>query len=500
MMHVLMLPILLPLLTGGLLLILHRVGITTKRWISLLACWALLPVSLVLLALASDGQLHWYALGDWQPPFGIVLMLDRLAALLLLLNAVLAAFALLYACRGDDLAGPNFHALFQFQLLGINGAFLTGDLFNLFVFFEILLMASYALLLHGNGAAQVRAGMPYVVLNLVGSLFFLLGISLFYGLVGSLNMADLAQRIAQLDVERVPLIAAAAYLLLIVFGLKAAMAPLHFWLPKAYAVAPAPVAALFAIMTKIGIYAMLRVSTLFSAGPLANLWLDWLWPLALLTLVAGVVGVLAARELRQMLTYLMIVSVGTLLAALSFGSALGLSAALFYLVHSTLVAGGLFLLADLVVRQRGAEAGRLILTATLRQPLLLGSLFFIGAASVIGLPPFSGFLGKLMVLQATPVEYVPALWSVLLIGGLGLSVALSRAGSMIFWRAVLHPHDAAAQAPYCDPWRLAACIALLAGSLLLVGVAEPLQRYVQATTSQLLDVSAYTQRLTEAQP
>ncbi|MBB3102272.1 monovalent cation/H+ antiporter subunit D [Azomonas macrocytogenes] len=495
--HALILPILLPLFTGGLLLVLHQLSLTVKRAISMLACWALLPIAIWLVLLAGDGELRTYALGGWQAPFGIVLVLDRLAALMLLVNAFLAAFALLYACRGDDEQGPNFHTLFQFQLLGINGAFLTGDLFNLFVFFEILLIASYALLLHGNSARQVSAGMHYVVLNLLGSSFFLIGISMLYGLTGTLNMADLAVRVGNADAGRAPLIAAAGFLLLVVFGLKAAMVPLHLWLPKAYATAPASVAALFAIMTKVGIYAILRVFTLIfgsTAGAVANLLDGWLWPLALVTLAIGILGVLAARELRQMLAQLVIVSVGTLLAGIALGSVQGLSAALYYLIHSTMVAGGLFLLADLIVRQRGNEGGRLVLAAALRQPLLLGSLFFFGAISVIGLPPFSGFLGKLMLLRAVEPGYSAlALWSIVLIGGLGMVVAMSRAGSLLFWRAAYDPKDESIHAPKSDGLRLLACIALLSCSLLLVILAKPLQTYIQATAAQLLDLAPYRQ-------
>ena len=316
------LPILLPLFAGALLLILpsHE---RLKRTLSLLATLALLPLSLYLLQLADDGQLRVYALGDWQPPFGIVLLLDRLSALLLLATAVLASAALLYALRGDDRLGPRFHALFQFQLLGINGAFLTGDLFNLFVFFEILLIASYALLLHGQGAQRVRAGLHYVVLNLTGSALFLIALGMVYGASGTLNMADLSLRVAQASGDQVPLLAAAGLLLLLVFALKAALLPLYFWLPRAYASASAPVAALFAIMTKVGIYAILRLATLMfgaGAGELAHLTQAWLWPLALATVALGAVGVLAARSLQMLLAYLVVVSAGTLLAAVASGT------------------------------------------------------------------------------------------------------------------------------------------------------------------------------------
>ncbi len=345
--HWLILPILLPLFAGSLLLL--PLAERWQRGLSLLAALALIPLSLLLIRTAASGDLSVYALGNWAAPFGIVLMLDRLAALMLLATAVLGSAALIYALRGDDRLGKHFHALFQFQLLGINGAFLTGDLFNLFVFFEILLIASYALLLHGGGAERVRSGLHYVILNLVGSAFFLIAVGTLYGLTGTLNMADMAQKIAMADAERAPLLAAAGLLLLVVFALKAALLPLYFWLPRAYATASAPVAALFAIMTKVGIYSILRVYTLVfgdAAGELANLAQAWAWPLALATLGLGAIGALAARTLQGLLAYLVVVSAGTLLAGVALGSERALAASLYYLLHSTWIAGGLFLLAD----------------------------------------------------------------------------------------------------------------------------------------------------------
>ncbi|KJS71714.1 MULTISPECIES: monovalent cation/H+ antiporter subunit D [Stutzerimonas stutzeri group] len=492
--HALILPLLLPLFMGALLLFAHRANKSTKRLLSLAATWTLVPIAIWLVLLADDGQLRIYALGSWQPPFGIILMLDRLSALMLLVTAVLAGFAALYACRGDDERGPNFHALYQFQLLGINGAFLTGDLFNLFVFFEILLISSYALLLHGHGQRRVRSGMHYVVLNLLGSSLFLIGVSMLYGLLGTLNMVDMAARVSAADPADAPLLAAAGYLLLVVFALKGAILPLYFWLPRAYASATAPVAALFAIMTKVGLYAIIRVFTLVfgsAAGELSGMVDVWLWPLALLTLGAAVIGALAARSLQVLLAYLVVVSVGTLLAGIALGSEAGLAAALYYLVHSTLVAGGLFLLADLIARQRGDLGTDLISAPALRQPLLLGTLFFMGAISVAGLPPFSGFLGKVMLLRAIELGAdAIALWAVVLVGGLGMLISLSRAGSLVFWR----PSAEAVGQP-ADAIRVLATVGLLLGSVMLVVAAGPLQAFVQATAAQLLDVAPYLQIL-----
>jgi len=491
--HALILPILLPLFAGCLLLVAHRRTAGFKRVVSVASTWLLVPLALWLLYQADSGVLSIYRLGDWPAPFGIMLLLDRLSALMLLVTAILAAFSVLYAIRGDDERGPNFHALFQFQLVGINGAFLTGDLFNLFVFFEILLISSYALLLHGHGSMRVRAGIHYVVLNLLGSSLFLIGVSMLYGLTGTLNMADLAIRVGSAAPDEAPLLAAAGYLLLVVFALKAAIMPLYFWLPRAYASATAPVAALFAIMTKLGLYAIVRVFTLIygaEAGVLNGMVLDWLWPLSMLTLAGGVLGALAARNLQVLLSYLVVVSVGTLLAGIALGTVEGLSAALYYLIHSTLVAGGLFLLADVISRQRGDTASELITAPALRQPLMLGALFFAAAISVAGLPPFSGFLGKVMLLRAVPPGIdALALWPVVLIGGLGMVLALGRAGSMIFWRS----SDAASVGRPADTIRMVACFGLLLGSVVLVLAAAPIHAYVQAAANQLFDLGPYLQ-------
>ncbi len=373
--HGLILPVLLPMFIGCLLLFGARLSMPVKRTLSLTSAAVLVPLSFWLMWQADQDVLQVYALGNWQAPFGIILLLDRLSALLLVATAVLAFFALLYATRGDDERGRNFHALFQFQLMGINGAFLTGDLFNLFVFFEILLIASYSLLLHGGGPDRVRAGLHYVILNLVGSALFLLAVGVLYGLTGTLNMADMAVRVAAANADQAPLLGAAGMLLLLVFGLKAAFLPLYFWLPRAYASATAPVAALFAIMTKVGLYSILRVYTLIfgdDAGMLANMAQEWLWPLSLLTIGLGVIGALAASSLHGLLAYLVVVSVGTVLAGISLGTPQALAAALFYLLHSTWIAGGLFLLADLIARQRGVKTTQLIQGAELQNPHLLG--------------------------------------------------------------------------------------------------------------------------------
>lgn len=498
--HLPILPVLLPMFMGALLLLIARTNMTVKRGLSLVATLLQLPLAVALMSQAGQG-IEVYAAGNWAPPFGIVLVVDRLAAVMLMVTSVLATASVIFAIRGDDSLGRNYHALFQFQLMGINGAFLTGDLFNLFVFFEILLIASYALLLHGAGPSRVRAGLHYVLLNLFGSALFLIAVGTLYGLTGTLNMADLAVKVAEAPAADAPLIGGAAMLLLVVFGLKSAMFPLYFWLPRAYSAASAPVAALFAIMTKVGLYSILRVYTLAfgeEAGELAFLVNDWLWPAGLVTIVLGALGALAASTLSGLVAYLVVLSVGILLAGISLGNEQALVASLYYLIHSTWISGGLFLLAGILGRLRGPRFGmRLIAGPQVPKALLLSAVFFISAISIVGMPPLSGFIGKLLLLSSA-VTGAQAAWlfATVLGSGLVVLVALSRAGSTLFWRNDPAP---TAGEPF-DTVRLLAVAILMLSSPLLVIFAGPLLEYLDATATQLLNPNIYIERVLSTIP
>lgn len=491
--HLVVLPVVLPALAAALLLVAGNGRLALSRALGTVATASLVAVSFLLVNQAATGTHEVYALGNWPAPFGIVLVADRLSALLVALTAVVAFCSLLYAVQGWDSRGKYFHALFQFQLMGLNGAFLTGDLFNLFVFFEVLLIASYCLLLHGLGPRRLRAAVHYVVINLTGSAVFLIGVSLLYGVTGTLNMAQLAERVAQVPEADLALVRASGLLLLGVFAVKAALFPLYFWLPAAYASASAPVAALFSIMTKVGVYAIARVTMLIfgaDAGAAADLTEPWLLPVALVTLLFAAVGALGSQHLRGLVAYLTVTSVGTMLTAVALGSTEALAAALFYLVHSALVIAGLFLLAELLERQRGTAADSLTPGPALRQPALLGIAFLLCAAIVAGIPPFSGFLGKLMVLQsARGMPQVVWVWSVILLASFLTLVGCARAGSMLLWNRST-PHPAAETAPArAGEWLPFAL--LLACSLLMVALAAPLKRYADATAAQLLTPSDY---------
>lgn len=439
MQHLSILPILLPLFTGALLL-LPPLSKTLKRQrvVTLLSMFVQVVAAFLLLEQVYNEGVNQYILGDWRPPFGIVLVADPLSTVMVALTAFLALGALSYSTGSYDRAGSYFYPLFMFQVMGINGAFLTGDAFNLFVFFEVLLIASYALLVHGGGKQKTQATVHYVVLNLAGSSIFLFGLGILYGTLGTLNIADMAQKVGQLDETTAIITKIGALMLLVVFGLKSAMLPLHFWLPKTYSSASAPVAAIFAVMTKVGIYSILRIHGVVfgdEAGELANVAQAWLWPLALLTVVIGTIGTLASPSLKLATANLVILSAGTLMVCAALQNEAATSAALYYMVHSTLVAGGMFLLADAVGRQRGKAEDRFVIAKRMETPVFLGIFFAAAAIAVIGMPPFSGFIGKVMILQAaqTTTEQL-WVWPVVLLSSLGALIALSRAGTTLFWR------------------------------------------------------------------
>ncbi|MEM6890078.1 MAG: monovalent cation/H+ antiporter subunit D [Pseudomonadota bacterium] len=436
--HWILMPIVLPALLAPFIVLAARYHLGIQRIFSVAGVVSLIAIAAGLVWQASDGTITLYKLGDWAAPFGIVVVADRLSTLMVLLTAVLALFVLLYAIGSDwDGRGRHFHALFQFQLMGIMGAFLTGDLFNLFVFFEVLLIASYGLMIHAGGNARLKAGVQYVLFNLLGSTLFLFALGSIYAETGTLNMADLAERARLFGADETAGLRVAAVLLLLVFAIKAALVPLHFWLPSSYAEAPAPVAALFAIMTKVGAYSIIRVYTIVFPPELDatfGLYENWLLWGALGSLSLGAIGILAARKLDRLIAYSVIGSMGMVLVTISLFTPDSIAAALYYIVHSTLAAGALFLISDLI------RAGRADLSLT-DQPAVAGAaltagMFFMAAIAMAGLPPLSGFVGKLLVLDAAYSQNaVGWIWAAILIASLVNVVGFARAGSVLFWKA-----------------------------------------------------------------
>ncbi|PZQ96701.1 MAG: monovalent cation/H+ antiporter subunit D [Cereibacter sphaeroides] len=488
--HWIIVPVVLPAIVAALMVLAMRNDILLQRIFGLGATLALGAVAAMLLHAASFGPPEAYFLGDWPAPFGIVLMLDRLSAQMLVLTAVLAFFVQLYVVGTDwDRRGRHFHALFMFQMMGLNGAFLTGDLFNLFVFFEVLLIASYGLMIHGGGRDRLRAGLQYVAFNLLGSTLFLFALATLYSVTGTLNMADLAEKAMLLPEGDAGLFRVAAVFLFLVFAIKGALVPLHFWLPGTYANAPGPVAALFAIMTKVGAYAMIRVFAgilppeVPAIGPMIA---DILLPAALVTMAVGAIGVLGARGLARLVSFAAIGSIGTLFTGISLFTQQSITAALYYLVHSTLATAALFLLTDMILRARGDDTVR-----EARAPIprngLTAALFFVAAIAIAGLPPLSGFLGKLLILDAARFDMM-TVWPAVLITSLLTIIGLATAGSTLFWKAAGEPEnpvEAAGPLPFVAIGGLIACM------VALTLFAGPLTGYLSQTAGTILDPGSY---------
>ncbi len=550
--HLVAAPILLPMLTAALMLVMGEKRRSGKAVVNMLASGLGLLVAVVLLAWVDvrEAPLAFgvYMPGNWPVPFGIVLVLDRLSALMLVLSASIGVASVLFSVARWHRAGVHFHPLFQIQLMGLNGAFLTGDLFNLFVFFEVMLVASYGLLLHGSGRARVQAGLHYIAINLVASSLFLVGAALLYGVTGTLNMADMAQKLSEIPAGDRGLLHAGAAVLGLAFLTKAAMWPLNFWLVPAYRAASAPVAALFAIMTKVGIYAVIRVWMLFfpvgDDGPLvvpfgasALVWGG------IATLAFGTIGALASQHLGRLAGFSIIVSAGTLLASIGLRQPAVTGGALFYLVSSTLAVGALFLLIELIERSREVvDEARLPETTSEYSPFALdpqdalldarvpegvnldemeraligqaipAAMAFLGLAFIVctllitGLPPLSGFVAKFALLSgllnpvglglSTPTPSVAnwTLLALLIVSGLASTISLSRAGIRYFWA----PQERAAprlRVIECLPigLLLAACTAMTVG-------AGPALRYAQATADSLHHPAAYIQAVMSARP
>jgi multicomponent K+:H+ antiporter subunit D len=479
--HLMLAPIILPMLVAALMLLLKEEHQSIKVVLNIGATALGLLVAIALLVWAdqagSSTTLGVYLPGNWQAPFGIVLALDRLTALMLVLTCSIALASSVFAAARWHKAGVHFHPLFQLQLMGLSGAFLTADLFNLFVFFEIMLAASYGLLLHGSGRLRVQAGLHYIAINLAASSLFLIGVSMLYGITGTLNMADLAQAIPNVSSADRGLLHTAAGILATAFLIKAALWPLNFWLVPAYSAATAPVGALFALMTKVGIYTILRLWTLMfssEAGESAAFGSMWLIAGGMLTMAFGGIGTLAATRLTHLAGYAAILSSGTLLAAIGFGQNMLTAGLLYYLPSSTLAVAILFMLADIMDRWRNdgsltdfedEEApflsAELVPTQGLNldenERVLIGraipaSAAFLGLAFIMctlvvtGLPPLSGFIGKFAMLTnlinpmglGQSAGYQAGQWGWVLLTlmistGLFALIALTRAGIRHFW-------------------------------------------------------------------
>lgn len=542
--HLMLAPIGLPLLTAALLLLLREEQQGLKLGLSVASTLLGLVIAVALLQWThhsgAPATMGVYLPGNWPAPFGIVLVLDRLSAMMLLLTSVIALCSVLFASARWHRAGVHYQSLFQFQLMGLAGAFLTADLFNLFVFFEIMLAASYGLLLHGSGRTRVQSGLHYIAINLAASSLFLIGASMLYGITGTLNMADLARAIPQVSAADRGLLHAAAAILATAFLIKAAVWPLNFWLVPAYSAATAPVGALFALMTKVGIYTLLRLWTLMfssEAGPSSLFGSLWLIGGGMLTMAFGAIGMMGSQRLTHLAGHAAVLSSGTLLAAAGFGQNALTAGLLYYLPSSTLAVSALFLLADLIDRWRNDGATLApyerdddapFLTAELvpstglnlddDEEVLVGRVIPAAAAFlglgylmctlvIAGLPPLSGFIGKFAMLTAlinplglgSSAGTQPGLpgWTLLalMIGtGLLALMALTRSGIRHFWAS----HDR--PTPKLRVLEGLPVAALLGSCVALTLQADGVMRFTEATANALHAPGTYVQAVMSAAP
>lgn len=520
--HLIVTPILLPMMTAAILLFIDERNRTTKALVSLTATVLLLANALVLFVVESGPNSfeNVYLLGNWAAPFGVVLVIDGLSAMMLLLTAVLAIAALVFSMAKWHAVGAHFHTLFQLLLVGVNGALLTGDLFNLFVFFEVMLAASYGLLLHGTGTLRVKSGLHYIAVNLVAALFFLIGVSLVYGTAGTLNMADLALRMPEMEPDRLILMEAGAAVLGVAFLIKVGMWPLCFWLPSAYSAASAPVAGMFAILSKVGIYVILRLTMLlFGDGPSAGFGAEVLLLGGMATLVFGTIGVLASQALGRLAGYSVLVSSGTLLMVLGINDGVVSSGALLYLVSSTLTISAFFMLIELV--ERGQDAGANVLAVTMEAygdgeeadmedgegttmpgtMAILGICFAACGILLAGLPPLSGFIAKFAMLSAmmgtgsigtTPDLAVWTLIVLVILSGVAALISMTRAGIRTFWGSI------EGAVPRVLVVELVPVMLLLSITLGLTNKAGPAMTYMDTTIRTLSNPSAYVDAVRNA--
>jgi multicomponent K+:H+ antiporter subunit D len=527
--HLIIAPILLPLVAGALLLAFDERRRLLKRLVSLGTATLLVAVSATLLwmttmgAESGDGAPFVYLLGNWAAPFGIVLVVDRLSATMLLLASILGFTSLFYAVARWDRSGPRFHTLFLLLMMGVNGAFLTGDIFNLFVFFEVLLAASYGLILHGSGTERTSASLHYITINIAASLLFLIGVALLYSVTGTLNMADLAVRVADTGQQDLALLEAGAAILGVAFLVKAGMWPLSFWLPRTYAAAAPPVAALFAIMTKVGIYVILRLSFLLfgeTSGRAAGFASDWLLYAGLATMLFGILGILAARQLTRVAGHYILVSSGTLPAAIGIGGQALTAALLFYMISSTLAVSALYLIIEPVERNADEED----MIAGIAEPVfddeyvgaldeaedeigvvipgtiaILGGGFIFCALLLAGLPPLSGFIAKFAIIDALFRNAViaPASWALIaliIISGLATMIVMTRAGIDLLWTP---GEDSPSRLSVIEVapigLLLGVCLALMLG-------AGPVMEYLERVAAGLHDPADYIRAVRHALP
>ncbi|WP_111656073.1 Na+/H+ antiporter subunit D [Isoalcanivorax indicus] len=493
------LPIVIPLLAGALSLIYWR-SRKAQRIIGVLGSTGLLIASGFLLEkIWREGTLVMH-MGNWHAPFGIVLVGDMLAAFMVVMTGVSAVTTAFYALGSVSKQHEHFgfYPLMHLLLAGVNGAFLTGDVFNLYVWFEVMLVASFALLILGGERAQMEGAIKYVTLNLVSSAMFLSAIGLLYGLMGTLNMADIAMKIGEL--EDTAMITVVSMLFLMAFGIKAAAFPLFFWLPASYHTPRVAVSALFAgLLTKVGVYALFRFFTLIFPfeGTLSQSLMVWI---AGLTMVTGVLGAAAQFEFRRILSFHIVSQIGYMLMGLALFTPLALAGGIYFIAHNIVAKSGLFLISGLVFRFKGSYELK-ELGGVYRQYPMLALLFLICAFSLAGLPPLSGFFAKFMVIRAGVEEYAWWLVATALAVGFMTLYSMVKIWAEVFWKEQEVCHIKPPRKFRGGTRVMYATVVMLAGLTIFMGLAmEPLFRMSMMAAEQLLDRNGYIEAVLGVTP
>ncbi|MEX2515738.1 MAG: Na+/H+ antiporter subunit D [Gammaproteobacteria bacterium] len=491
------LPVLIPFLAGALSLVFYK-SHAAQRWLGVIGTGSLLIAAILLFYITRTDGIQVLALGSWAAPFGIVLVADLLGATMTLLTAILGFAVAIYSLASISKAHTTFghYPLLQLLLAGVCGAFLTGDIFNLYVWVEVLLVASFGLLILGGQRAQMEGAVKYVALNLLSSTLLLVAVSLTYGVTGTLNMADLVGKLAA--VENQGLVTVIAMLFLVAFGIKSAAFPLFFWLPASYHTPPMAVSALFAgLLTKVGVYALYRFFSLLFSHDVGYTH-DILLVMAGFTMISGVLGAVWHNDIRRILSFLIISAIGYMIMALALFTPTSLAGGVFYLIHDIIVKANLFLLAGIIFFLCGSfrlhEIGGLW-----RDKPWLAIVFLVPALSLAGAPPLSGFFGKYLIVLAGVQSESWIMVGLALLTGLLTFYCVARIWSAAFWQAVADDFTAQARASAArlstrSFTLMMVPVVILALLTLLIGLAaDPVYRLTEAIAGQMLDPQMYVE-------
>lgn len=489
----LILPIIVPMVTAILTLLFRR-SRNIQRALSLFGAWVLFGVSVMLFVDVQRNGIQAAQMGNWSPPFGVTLAADLFGAIMVLLAGIIAAAVAMYSLVSVDEKREEFgyHTLYHFLLMGVCGAFLTGDLFNLYVWFEVMLMASFVLMALGGERGQMEGAIKYVTLNLLSSAMFLSALGLLYAMAGTLNMADLAYKFSDISATQPQgVVTTLAMLFMVAFGIKAAVFPLFFWLPASYHTPPVAVSALFAgLLTKVGVYALIRVFTLIFIQDVGYTH-ALILVVAALTMVSGVLGAVAQNEFRRVLSFHIISQIGYMIMGLGLFTPFALAGSVFYIAHHIIVKTNLFLVSGVVERLGGAGQLKKLGGLYRSQPGL-ALLFLVPAMSLAGLPPLSGFFAKLSLVQAGLGAGQNAMVAVALGVGLLTLFSMLKLWNEAFWKPAPGAEAEHGIQPVIKLRDRLLPIAFLAAITTLIGLgAGPAFDIALQAGEQLMDPSIY---------